>query len=891
MPIIRLLALLLLILPVLSPAFAATASLPIIDAARVTDQLPLHEQLSTLSDPGASRDIVDIMASPDWRPISAASIAGGYSGAAIWLRGTLSNSSDLTVTRWLVVGSPRLEHVDFYRLDKNHGQVLEAIHSGTALPLAQRPVASLLPLFPVTLSPGDRIDFAVRIETRSALNLTTTLWEPSAFRENEGRELAIHTTLFSLPILLALYALMQGIVWRDRSFFVIALWIITTTLYVSAFEGYLYRFLLTDGGSVILRAPATIASLCALVYAWLTCIMIGVHRIPFWKHAYRLLALLMLAVSFWTAFGNYRAAAPVSNAVIGLFCPIWIASVLHAWRRGFDNARLFLISFGFAWIVICIRLLEIGGFLPHNMLPGLPFPRPFQSALLPMMALIVITHSMELYRKHERVRQTLLDTQAQEHIRLEQAVTERTQALRDALLAADEANHAKSDFLTRISHDLRTPLTSILGFADMVQTSGGDNAARGRIIRRSARHMLTMINDLIDYARGEQGDALQPVPVYAHALIHTVAHEGTELARRNRNRFGLHISPKLPPVLLLDAKRLHRILANLLDNAAKYTTDGSIMLSVECTPATSGEKTVLLEFRIKDTGCGIAPEHQVRVFQPFERADTSLTRPGIGLGLAIVRQWTQRMGGTITMESDVGMGTLVTLMLPADIDDEHNISRHHVLEDTAMKPLIDGANKLIWVVEDSPDIGQLLNDQLSSLGFSVRLLPDSATAIACMKQPDGPPPALVLTDYLMPDANGDQVLQAARHCLPGVPVLLLSATPQPIRDDGVQPARFDASLLKPINFLELQNAITRLLGLDHTGSDVSSAIKTEPPLLPPEELLQRAHSLIALGAISDLLDWIDDMDTHYPQYESFSHQARRLITQGNLIGLSRLCRH
>ncbi|MFJ3045616.1 ATP-binding protein [Herbaspirillum chlorophenolicum] len=860
-----------------------------VDIAGVSGMLALRSQLAVLEGPSARQDVQAVMARSDWQIVTDRRLNGGYSSAAVWLRGALFNSSEVTVTRWLAVGSTRLERVTYFRLPADRGKAQEVIYSGNAVPLDQRPEVSHIPLFPVTLAPGERIDFALKIQTRSALDVNIALWEPSVFRQDEGRELAAQAILIGLPVLLALYALIQGVVWRDRGFLLLAVWIGFALAYICSFQGYLYRYAIPDGGELLVRAPSTIAGITSAIYAVMTLEFVGIQRVRFWKWTYRVMIATMLALSAWTALGDYRAAAQVSNMVIGIFYLFWIASMLYAWRRRMPNALLFLVSFALVWLMMCGKLLELNGIVERAWLAGWKMSWLFQLGLLPMMTLIVFGRSLEIYRKHMQMQQALLDTQAQEQVQLEKAVTERTKELREALISADEANHAKTDFLARISHDLRTPLTSILGFSDMVQASGSENAGHGRIIRRSAMHMLNMVNDLIDYARGDNADTVQKAPVYVHALINTIAQEGAELARRKNNRFAFRVVGALPPVLQLDAKRLHRILGNLLDNAAKYTSDGNIELQVECLPGT-GDMAAVLEFRIKDSGCGIAPEHQARIFEPFERADAARSEPGIGLGLAIVRQWTMRMDGSIDIDSAAGVGTLITLRLPAETAAEENIARHHVLDTTEVLSLIDGSGRLVWVVEDSAEIRQLLMDQLSSLGFTVELMADGVAAIERMQAPDVRWPDLLMTDYLMPGADGGEVLRAARQYLPGVPVMLLSATPKSSHDtEGNTQQDFDASLLKPIDLLELQEALGRLLKLDELRR-AEPEPDDVPLLLPPEKALRTAHQWIDLGAISDLLDWAEAVRRDYPECEAFYLRARQLIGQGNLAGLGQLCR-
>jgi CheY-like chemotaxis protein/anti-sigma regulatory factor (Ser/Thr protein kinase) len=290
------------------------------------------------------------------------------------------------------------------------------------------------------------------------------------------------------------------------------------------------------------------------------------------------------------------------------------------------------------------------------------------------------------------------------------------------------------------------------------------------------------------------------------------------------------VAPTLPPVLTLDARRVRRILGNLLDNAAKYTRDGRIVLQVQWHPASAQSGMGVMEMQVRDTGCGIPLHFQKRVFEPFERAHADRSQPGIGMGLAIVRQWIQQMGGQVALSSRPGEGTTMTLRLPAAIGSEHDVARHDAPEDASGRLLIDGEGRLVLVVEDHADIAQLLGDQLGSVGFAVELYADAERAIARMAAPDAPAVALVMTDFQLPGLHGDAVLEAARRLLPGIPVLLLSATLQPERsqEDGGQ---FDACLLKPVNFLELQETIGRLLGLQK--QEPSCEDGTAPPLQRP----------------------------------------------------------
>lgn len=851
--------------------------------------LALLPTLSVLEDRTGQLDLRAALASTGWKPISGTSLTPGYSASRFWLQGTLYNSGTEHVTRWLAIGPARLESVDYFRLVPGEDAARESILAGNRLPLSTRAVAATIPVFPVTLAPGERVTFVVRIYSRSAIDLDPRLWEPAAFRQQEGQDLMLQAFLVGPALLLALYALIQGWSWRDRAFLRLFGWICLAVLYNMAIQGYLYRYVLQAGGEWVLRAPSTLGVLTTVFYAATTVTFVGLGRIAAWKWLYRVVVVLLLVGGVWTALGDYRAGAIYSNVVVASFNVLWAISMAHAWRRGLPNARLFMLSFGVVWLVQVIGLLEIHGILSSGWHAGLKLSWLAELATLLMMGALVIQRSREMSAAHAAIQQVLLDAKSQEQLKLEHAVVERTQELRTALIDADEANRAKTDFLARVSHDLRTPLTSIIGFAELVQTAGQENAERGRIIGRSARHMLAMVNDLIDYARGGEPDALHCAPVYVHALLDAVVQEGAELARRRGNQFSFRIERPLPPVLELDAKGLRRVLGNLLDNATKYTTDGCIELLIDCVGAVEIAQPVRLTFIVKDTGLGIAPADQQRIFEPFQRLDTARTQPGTGLGLAIVRQWVERMGGSLTVDSAPGVGTSMRLDVTAMVAAEDAVSRHHVADMGAAVPSIDGTGLCIWVAEDTADIRHLLADELSSLGFAVETAPDGASLIERMTQAGGAHPDLVLTDYLMPGADGFAVLRAARVHLPGVPVVVLSAILQTTAagDDPAAP-EFDAALLKPINLAELQETLARLLGLRRLPP-VTDTSEAAPLVGPPPQARAVALALIDLGAISDLIDWADALCSEHPQCEAFATQVRQLATRGDLAALQRLC--
>ncbi|CAN7471220.1 hybrid sensor histidine kinase/response regulator [Caballeronia sp. LjRoot34] len=859
-----------------------------LDLATVSSHLRLTRQLSLLEDKTGQLEVTSALTGAGWHLASPRTLQRGFTASAFWLKGTLYNSSNQPVTRWLSVGVERLEDVRYFSFAPGDRLPREMLLSGNREPLGLRPIRAALPVFPVTLAPGERISFALRIQSRSTINMDVDVWNPRTFRQVEERDSMIEMLLAGSMLTVTLYTLILGAIRRDRVFLLLGCAVVAEVFYSLAFHGFLYRYVLTGGGEWVLRSPTLFSSVAAASFSAMAVAFMGLERVSYWRWIYRALIGALIAATLWTAVGDYRASANVAIDLVILCNVVWAASALDGWRRGFANARLFLLSFAPDCVTLFLRIAVILGAFPQRWVAGTEMAWDNLSVLL-MMVLIIAGRTTQSHRAQRQAQQDLLDAREREQERLEQAVNERTHELQDARIAADEANGAKTDFLARVSHDLRTPLTSIIGFADLVQAAGREDAERGRIIRRSANHMLTMVNDLIDYAGGSNPDALRPEPVYLHGLLDSIAQEGASLADKRGNRFVLDIRGELPPILELDNKRILQVLGNLIDNATKFTQNGTITLSVDCQAGTPNAPVTLL-FVVADTGCGIAPEDKERIFEPFLRLDAARHVPGIGLGLAIVRQWILRMGGALEVDSVLGVGTTVRVSLTARPVDEAEITRHYVSDAIGVLPLIDGSGLRIWIAEDTAEIRQFLTDELSSLGFIVEALSDGRAIIERIIESDGPPPDLILTDHMMPGADGTAVLAATRRCLPTVPVVAVSATPQAVRarrDEGG--LGYDACLLKPVNLAELRNTLARLLQLTRAPS-VDDTLNDEPLIRPSTQTLAETKLLIELGAISDIIDWAEKLATDDPQCEVFALKVRHLARLGDLAELQSLCR-
>jgi PAS domain S-box-containing protein len=398
-------------------------------------------------------------------------------------------------------------------------------------------------------------------------------------------------------------------------------------------------------------------------------------------------------------------------------------------------------------------------------------------------------------RLHERLRRHAAE--------LEQRVAERTRDLRDAMEEAERANRAKSDFLTGISHELRTPMNAILGFAQLLELDElpAEQSDSVQQILRAGRHLLELISDLLDIARIEAGDlALSLEPVGVEDLVT----EAVDLTRPAADRAGVAISilGDGRPYMLADRQRARQVLLNLLSNAVKYNRRGGTV-EVSCS---SGEAAVAIA--VRDTGPGIAPEHVERLFVPFDRlGHEGGVVEGAGLGLALAHRLVDAMGGTIAVESAPGAGSTFTFRLPAAED-----------------PLaaLEGAPDPAEPVSTRPATVLYVEDNLANLRLVERALarrPElevlTATRgqhgleLARERRPD-----LVLLDLHLPDLPGEEVLDALTSApeTAGIPVVVVSAAASRGRVTRLRERGACDYLTKPIDLGELLAAVDRALG-------------------------------------------------------------------------------
>ncbi|WP_298596342.1 response regulator [Zoogloea sp.] len=387
--------------------------------------------------------------------------------------------------------------------------------------------------------------------------------------------------------------------------------------------------------------------------------------------------------------------------------------------------------------------------------------------------------------------------------------------LTDALAEAQVATQAKSAFLANMSHEIRTPIGAVIGFSGIALRKDYPEEARVafRKINSAGKSLLALINDILDLSKIEAGKLeLEHAEFELHDVLRHVDMLLGSTARNKALELVIGLSPAVPARLVGDAYRLGQILINLVGNAIKFTDHGSVTLLIDSVEVDHAGAAARLRFSVTDTGIGMTPAEQSRVFGAFSQADSSTTRRfgGSGLGLAITRQLVERMGGQLSVSSEPGRGSEFSFVA------RFGLARSEPAE--APSPALEGRSVL--VLDDNRIMRTLLARIVESLGCGVTTAESGPEALALLRA--GSPFDVLLSDWAMPGMDGRAVAEALRAEGFPQPVILVSGVA--LEDIHPEAARLFAQILsKPVSVAGMRHALLAALGAGAPEGAASAA--------------------------------------------------------------------
>ena len=765
----------------------------------------------------------------------------GFTDSVYWLRLKLKNQDNASQIWRLISENNSLNYVEFYRAEKG---VYRSVKTGNLRPRSSRDVESTKLVFHVKLAPSEEIQtLYIRVNSQSALLLPLKLYAIDLYYQHRREQILLLSAFYGALFIALLYNLILFYHLRDINYFYYSVFIIFNALAFLEYDGLLKYYITSLASMVGFSLQAWIIAFCVSLQLSSNLLRLREFAKPMYvaNRLILLLGLILLVAGFIVQPRSLLAISHISLIVAML---IMLGSGAYRSFQGYQPARVYTLSWlafivgsiifslsrfaAFDWGEYGIMALRVG-IVCNAILLSLTLA----STLADIRAQIARTHQKTINTNRARTRALKQATSE-----LEQLVIARTQDLELAKNRAEDASRHKSQFLSSMSHDIRSPLTLVLGFSELIKMQERALNAQGKYaldaIMNAGHHLSVLISDILNVSQIESGEvSLQFVPVNIAAILIDMRQMFSMPATEKNIELTFTLSDDFPTSLMIDEGKFRQILINLLGNAIKFTERGQISCRASCQHSHDGNIQLLIE--VQDSGPGIAAEELDKVFASYAQTASGKKYESTGLGLVISRQYARLMGGDIDLHSDLGQGSTFYFALQARASnsvDETSVDAG----DAAADVISLGRNKAdiaLLIVDDDKSQRLLLRRILEPVGFVIHEADSGENAICVFLSVK---PMLVLMDWQLVDMSGLEAKGLIRATKSGrhTPVILLTASVFSDDDNGLIALAKDEVLYKPYSQRSLIQLIGSQLSLNyHYASPANNDKKHQGTLVNP----------------------------------------------------------